>query len=478
MKHGHILLLGLLLAVPAHAQQLELTPRTLRLGSEDVAAQFGLLKVPANHARPATDTFQLAVARLPTTSATPAPPIVFLAGGPGGSGIAAARIDYFAALFNRLRSVADVILIDQRGTGQSDPATVCTANEPPPRDVFASQQQLAGYYAERVRACVNEWRARGVDPAHFDTQQSAADITYLRRALRVERIQLLGFSYGTHLGLAVLRGDGAGVARAVLAGVEGPDHNWKLPSTGEEQLDALASLVRADSVLSRELPDLKKTLQEVLARADQQPWQVEVNSPGGGTTQLTIGADGLRYLLARDLGDTNDLPNYPAWIWTMARANDVGLKQYASRRWAELRSVSVMAVATDCATDASPERKARVRDEAKQATLRDALNMWFSERCAAVGTPALGAEFRAPLDSTVPTLFISGSLDSQTPPAQVEEVRRGFTHSAHVIVTNAGHESTLPDAAVQELIERFLRGEAVRDTTVTLPPLRFRALPR
>jgi hypothetical protein len=60
----------------------------------------------------------------------------------------------------------------------------------------------------------------------------------------------------------------------------------------------------------------------------------------------------------------------------------------------------------------------------------------------------------------------------------VEEVRRGFTHSAHVIVTNAGHESTLPDAAVQELIERFLRGEAVRDTTVTLPPLRFRALPR
>jgi pimeloyl-ACP methyl ester carboxylesterase len=162
----------------------------------------------------------------------------------------------------------------------------------------------------------------------------------------------------------------------------------------------------------------------------------------------------------------------------MARANDVGLKQYAARRWAELRSVSVMAVATDCASDASPERKARVRDEARQATLRDALNMWFSERCAAVGTRALGAEFRAPLDSTVPTLFISGSLDSQTPPTQVEEVRRGFTHSAHVIVTNAGHESTLPDAAVQELIERFLRGEAVRDTTVTLPPLRFRALPR
>ena len=478
MKSACILAAGLLSALPAAAQQLQLTPRALRLGTEEVAAEFGFLKVPADHARAARDTFQLAVARLRTTSSNPGPPIVFLAGGPGGSGIAAARSDYFAELFSRLRSVADVILIDQRGTGQSNPATVCTANELPPHDVFATQQQLAGYYAERVRVCVGEWRARGVEPAHFDTQQSAADIAYLRRALGVEQIQLLGFSYGTHLGLAVLRSDGAGVARAVLAGVEGPDHNWKLPSTGEKQLDVLGGIVRADSALGPEIPDLKTMLREVLARADQQPWQVDVPTPGGGTTLLTIGGDGLRYLLARDLGDTNDLPNYPAWIWTMARGNDVGLKQYAARRWAELRTVSVMAVATDCASDASAERKMRVRKEAEQATLRDALNMWFTERCAAVGTPPLGPAFRAPISSAVPALFISGSLDSQTPPEQVEEIRRGFTRSAHVIVNNAGHESTLPNAAVQQLIERFVRGETVSDTTVTLAALRFRALPR
>jgi pimeloyl-ACP methyl ester carboxylesterase len=478
MKRACILMLGYLFAVPAAAQQLQLTPRTLRLGDDEVAAEFGFLKVPADHMHPATDTFQLAVARLRSTSAQPAPPIVFLAGGPGASGIAAARINYFAELFTRLRSAADVILIDQRGTGQSNPATVCTADELPPRDVFATQQQLAGYYAERVRTCVAEWRTRGVDAAHFDTQQSAADITHLRRALGVEQIQLLGFSYGTHLGLAVLRADNAGIARAVLAGVEGPDHNWKLPSTGEKQLDMLARLVRADSALGPEIPDLKGTLQDVLARFDQQPRQVEVNRPGGGFTQLTIGADGLRYLLARDLGDTNDLPNYPAWIWTMAHGNDAGLKQYAARRWAELRTVSVMSVATDCASDASAERKARVRREAEQATLRDALNMWFSERCAASATPTLGADFRTPINSAVPTLFISGSLDSQTPPGQVEEVRRGFTRSAHIRVENAGHESTLPSSTVQQLIERFVRGETVRDTTLTLPALRFRALPR
>jgi pimeloyl-ACP methyl ester carboxylesterase len=87
--------------------------------------------------------------------------------------------------------------------------------------------------------------------------------------------------------------------------------------------------------------------------------------------------------------------------------------------------------------------------------------------------PALSDDFRSPIRTHVPTLFISGTLDSQTPPAQADEVRKGFARSVHVVVENAGHESTLPHAEVQALLAAFFRGEQLRDQTVALPPLRF-----
>jgi pimeloyl-ACP methyl ester carboxylesterase len=55
-------------------------------------------------------------------------------------------------------------------------------------------------------------------------------------------------------------------------------------------------------------------------------------------------------------------------------------------------------------------------------------------------------------------LFISGSLDSNTPPYQAEQVRWGFPNSVHLIVENAGHESTLPLADVHKAMVDFLNG--------------------
>ena len=60
--------------------------------------------------------------------------------------------------------------------------------------------------------------------------------------------------------------------------------------------------------------------------------------------------------------------------------------------------------------------------------------------------------------TNVPTLFISGSLDNNTPPFQADEVRRTFRSSTHLIVENAGHESMVVDSRVQQTIVDYLRG--------------------
>lgn len=89
------------------------------------------------------------------------------------------------------------------------------------------------------------------------------------------------------------------------------------------------------------------------------------------------------------------------------------------------------------------------------------------------GNPDLGDEFRSPIHTDVKTLFISGTLDNNTPPFQAEEVRKYFTHSTHLIVENAGHEDMLINALVQEAIADYFAGKDVSSVKISRPPLRF-----
>ena len=70
----------------------------------------------------------------------------------------------------------------------------------------------------------------------------------------------------------------------------------------------------------------------------------------------------------------------------------------------------------------------------------------------------------------VATLFISGTLDNNTPPFQADEVRKTFKTSTHLVIENAGHESMLVDTRVQQTMVDYLRGGDVSKTKIALPP--------
>ena len=76
--------------------------------------------------------------------------------------------------------------------------------------------------------------------------------------------------------------------------------------------------------------------------------------------------------------------------------------------------------------------------------------------------------------SDTPALLVSGTLDANPPPAQAEAHRRGLTRSTHLVVANAGHESTLPVLEVQQAIVDFLSGRDLADATITVRVPRIR----
>src|SRR5687768_12532723 len=106
-------------------------------GGEKVDAELGVLTVPENRSDPRSNLIEVAFIRFKSTSKNPGPPIVYLAGGPGGSGIGAARGSRFP-LFMAFREIADVIAFDQRGTGHSKPNLACYERFSLPLDVLTS----------------------------------------------------------------------------------------------------------------------------------------------------------------------------------------------------------------------------------------------------------------------------------------------------------------------------------------------------
>ena len=93
----------------------------------------------------------------------------------------------------------------------------------------------------------------------------------------------------------------------------------------------------------------------------------------------------------------------------------------------------------DCASGASDERRARFAREGRDFPLGALSDFPYPGICEAWGCPDLGPAFRAPIQSEVPVLFISGELDGRTPAANVEEIRPGFPNSQHVLIENTAH---------------------------------------
>lgn len=77
-----------------------------------------------------------------------------------------------------------------------------------------------------------------------------------------------GISYGTHLAAATLRAYPDVVARAVLAGVEGPDDTLKLPAHLDDHLRRVAGVIAADPSAHELVPDLLAAFDTIKKRLE------------------------------------------------------------------------------------------------------------------------------------------------------------------------------------------------------------------
>jgi len=300
------------------ANGIEFEPYVLRtFDAQQVEAELGRLRVPW---RPEGPTIELAFIRLKSTAATPGPPLVHLVGGPGGAGTVSARTARFQAL-NELCELGDVIVLDQRGTGMSQPNLTCRDRWDFPLNRPGEETVLLEHAIGVCRGAAQRLRAEEIDLDAFTTNENADDLESLRQALGVEKLNLWGTSYGTHLALAFIRRHEQRVHRAILAGVEGPDHTLKLPSTAEQQLTTLDRLAKVDRELRQYVPDFRGLVRTVLAKLEHNPVTVELPRATGSPVAVTIGKFDVQLVTVNAMGRTNTARLLPAMYYAMSQGD-------------------------------------------------------------------------------------------------------------------------------------------------------------
>lgn len=435
-----------------------------------IGAEVAFLTVPRRHGEPEGPRMRLRVVRLPATGGDGrTAPVVYLAGGPGGSGVGTARGPRWP-VFDRVRRETDVLLLDQRGTGLSEPPPPC-----PHVHRFDDAQPLerdATLAALRVTAarCIAYWRQEGIDLAAYTTAESAGDIEHLRRALGLPRISLWGMSYGTHLAMASVRLHGAGIDRIVLIGAEGPDHTLKLPLASDALLAELAVVAKGDG-----FDDLPGSARRVLEALRHQPGQGRSLMHGGRL--VTIGEYDAQMAIAASLGRRSTQRLLPLALRDAERGDYGLMADIVLAVRGQLGEFRAMPLAMEVASGQSANRRALAEAQARESMFGDAINFPFPVLGHGLGLVDLGEAFRAPLRSEVPVLFVSGTLDGRTPPANVHALQPGFSDSRHLLVRGASHDDELwlGHSDIAGHMADFLAGRPVNDAVLEVSPPRFAA---
>ncbi|MEM9836182.1 MAG: alpha/beta hydrolase [Bacteroidota bacterium] len=477
LSHLFLSLIALSWSVTVVAQSsipLALAPYTfISAAGDTVLAELGSFQVPENRQRPEGKQLNLKFVRFKSTNPKPGPPIVYLAGGPGGSGINAAKYNRFK-LFMSLRSVADVIAYDQRGTGLSDG---------PPRyrgGWMLDQEQPLTLEAARpsiVKATLEAatyFKESGTDLSAYNTNENADDLNDLRIALGAEKLSLWSISYGTHLALTTLKRHEAHLDKLILAGVEGYDQTVKMPLDQQRLLETIDSLLKASPVTASHFPDFLGDIEKLLAQLEQEPAIIKAKHPFFGVMQdVAFGKVECQILLASSLRGPATFTDMPLAVQEMLNGDFSRVEEFAF--YPKMGNYRGMNMGMDLASGISKERRALLETQAATTLLGDVINFPYLIEYDALPDLDAGEAFRVPYTSEIPVLCISGTLDGRTPPNNAVETLRYLPNGKHLILVGAGHSDPLflSSPRIEAVMLDFLNGKKVQDETIQLPPVVF-----
>lgn len=432
------------------------------------AYTFGWLEVPENRARDDSRNIRLPVYIFHSRSEEPAlDPIVYTAGGPGSSSFGSVPyMQYWSYLDER-----DVILFEQRGTRYAEPHLDCPEwDEAAFRalDPTLTPADSQALLKEAAKGCRDRLRSEGVDLNGYTTAESAQDLVDLRRALGIERWNLLTGSYSTQIAQVLMRLDAEAIRSVVMDSPMPLDRRYD----EESNRGLMEALTRVLNDGEAAYPGLRERFFGQMVAYNKEPLELEVADPWRPEVDR-LALHGRDIVALLSLGGPGPSPDLASDLEAILGGDTSSLVEAVGRLGPRDSSAMGMRLSVWCA-DESPFASSEVveAERERHAPIRGMSPALFGpEICTCWGVAPADPQDRAPVKSDIPTLILSGSYDPFTPQSWGEYLARSLDGAHHLVFQGWGHAPTSywDEPCAMALAVDFFRDPTVAPSADCLP---------
>ncbi len=428
----------------------------------EVSAECGTLAVLENPSNPQGREINLNIAVVPAIShGAEAAPLFVLAGGPGQS-----IVETFPAMYGslyRIHETRDIVLVDQRGTGKSNPLRCLDSND----ESLSDEQAIA-----LLKECPKTLDA---DLRYYTTDLAMQDLDQVRAALGYQSINLYGVSYGTRAALTYVKMYPKQVRSVVLDAVVDPAFvlYQDAAQDGQKSLDFFLTRCEVDQDCASAYPKLREELNSILQELDKTPAVITIPHPNTAKPlELTVTKAFFTNMLFNTLYSPDLVALLPLSIH----------QAYIQKNYTPLVAQAYlldggvydgMFYAVTCSEDAPLLSAVKAKKAGAKSIFGDR-SLDFIEVCKAWAKGDAPPVLRAPVSSDIPVLILSGESDPITPPWHAEHLSKTLTNSLHLIFKGMGHGNANTEC-VTKIIDKFIEGATIKglDTScvkAVMPP--------
>ena len=453
-----------LLALPATAlalpdsSQIEFSNCTLALPGTNLtaSARCGTFDVAENPADPSGRKISLKVAIAPATGKSTEPdPVFFFAGGPGQA--ASETWVIIRSTLNKIRKTRDIVMIDQRGTGNSN-KLACESEV----EEDLNQEIDLDLIRTETEKCLAELTG---DPRFYTTSIAMDDYNQVRHAMGYEKINLIGVSYGTRAAQVYLRLFPETVRSVTLDSVVpmqlalGQEHAPMLDLSVQSVFKDCAG----DESCNALFPHQAEDLNTLFTQLREQPQQVTIINPVSGEPQeMRITADTLGVALRFLSYASETQALIPLLVHEALTSGD--LSRLASQAILVMTGLNEMLargmeLSVLCSEDFPViDTTADYSDTLMGNLFLEIIDL----QCNVWPHGDVPADFHQPVVSDVPVLLMSGERDPVTPPHYAAQTAETFSNSLNLVARGQAH-SVMKNTCLREITTTFIEKGTVED---------------
>ncbi|WP_165760120.1 alpha/beta fold hydrolase [Niastella populi] len=418
---------------------------------------LGYLTVPENRSIKDGRTIRLGVSILKSTDPkTTKAPLIVLHGGPGGK-----IVGFYSPQYEKLRKDRDVVFIDQRGAGSSEPAFSPEMNQQL-LNLFAQDLSPTQELEQRVSIAAKAKEKliqKGIDLSVYNSAAIAADIRDLGKALGYTSWNLWGSSYGTRVALTMMRDYPEGIRSVILESPLPPNVPYfqNITATFKRSLDKLFDRCSQDAGCRLNYPDLKNDFYAAIESLDKQPMVVHMADktkfPAG---EFIINSQDMLLAFQQAMYSQDIYPILPLLIEQIKNRNEAALKNFVTAMSNGIFRLDYGLYYTVICKECMPFNDLKVFDSSSSGFWKglsfyrdefDICNLW--------NTAAPNQIDSAAVASNIPALILSGDMDPIAAASNGEIAHRTLGSSFLYTFENTGHFASGNPHAM-DLIQKFL----------------------